>query len=202
MEELSKSQFLRLSEAQKEEYIRKLDEDVDAAIDSEDPSDSEDDDWFPDGIEASDTEDYEQDGAAEIEEDTSDREAPEGEEEEDDDDDKEEGDDNEVAVSTSNSRSDSSSVPPNTSTTFIAKDKIVWNKTARPNHQIPARNIVRQRAGPQRSTEMLSIAQTLKKISRWKWSILLFAARIKKQKPCIEFTSNNIQKMNLVYGKK
>ena len=46
----------------------------------------------------------------------------------------------------------------------MAKDKTVWNKTPPQNHQTPLRNIIRQRAGPHRSTQMLSISNTFKKI--------------------------------------
>lgn len=73
-----------MSEAQKDEYLKKLlDKEPDAAAGSEDPSDSEDEVWFP-----SDYENYEQD--------TRDRETPKPKEEVEDDDDEdneEEGDD-------------------------------------------------------------------------------------------------------------
>nr|CAD7265458.1 unnamed protein product [Timema shepardi] len=45
MEELSRAQFLRLSYAEKDEYLKKLLSEEDDK--SDDPSDSEDGDWFP-----------------------------------------------------------------------------------------------------------------------------------------------------------
>lgn len=47
---------------------------------------------------------------------------------------------------------------------FIAKDKTKWSKTPPSQHQTAAHNVVRQRSGPHRSTEMLSISETFKKI--------------------------------------
>ncbi|KAK0070936.1 hypothetical protein PV325_013830, partial [Microctonus aethiopoides] len=166
MEEISRADFLRLSEADKDEYLKKLLGEDD--VESIDPSDSEDDDWFPSGVappdpryvEASDNEDY-ADEEAENEGSANDDDC---QEEEDDDEereiDAEEESDNEVTASASNQSNNRST---STSTTFVAKDKTVWNKTVQPKHQTPARNIVRQREGPHVSTKMLSISGTFKK---------------------------------------
>lgn len=47
---------------------------------------------------------------------------------------------------------------------YIAKDKTVWSKTPPDVHQAASHNVVRQRSGPARSTETLSIVDTFKKI--------------------------------------
>ena len=51
-----------------------------------------------------------------------------------------------------------------TVTTFIAKDNTVWQKNPPSQHQTAIHNIVRQRAGPHRSTDTLTISDTFKKI--------------------------------------
>lgn len=48
-------------------------------------------------------------------------------------------------------------------TSYIAKDKTVWNKNPDTENRTGVRNILRQVSGPHRSTEMLSIAETFKK---------------------------------------
>lgn len=47
---------------------------------------------------------------------------------------------------------------------YIAKDKTVWSKTPPQVHQTPSHNVLRQRSGPHRSTETLSIGDTFKRI--------------------------------------
>ncbi|KAI4487105.1 hypothetical protein M0802_012019 [Mischocyttarus mexicanus] len=49
-------------------------------------------------------------------------------------------------------------------TTFTAKDNTVWSQTPPIQHQTPSRNIFRQRSGPHRSTETLSISETFKRV--------------------------------------
>lgn len=139
--------------AEQDEYLNRLLGEQDDQ--SDDPSDSEDEDWFPTitltkilaMFEASDNEDGVND-KAQINGGTQ-------EEEEDDDDerDAEEESDKEV----------DSAVLASTSTTFVPKDKTVWSKTPPQNQQTPARNIVRQRARPHKGKEMLSISGTFKK---------------------------------------
>lgn len=51
-----------------------------------------------------------------------------------------------------------------TATTYIAKDKTVWRKDPVPENRPGSRNILRQASGPDRSTQMLSMSDTLKKI--------------------------------------
>lgn len=46
----------------------------------------------------------------------------------------------------------------------MAKDGTVWSRTPPSQHQAAVRNIARQRSGPHRSTETLSICDTFKKI--------------------------------------
>lgn len=46
----------------------------------------------------------------------------------------------------------------------MAKDGTIWSQTPPSQHQAAVRNIVRQKSGPHRSTETLSICDTFKKI--------------------------------------
>ena len=48
--------------------------------------------------------------------------------------------------------------------TFVTKEKTVWDKIIQQNRQNLSRNIFRQRAGPHRSTEILSFSDTFQKI--------------------------------------
>lgn len=57
-----------------------------------------------------------------------------------------------------------SNEPSQSTITFIAKDKTIWSKTSPIQHQIPTHNILRQRSGPHRSTETLSISETFKRV--------------------------------------
>lgn len=47
---------------------------------------------------------------------------------------------------------------------YIAKDKTVWSTSPPEIHQTASHNLLRQRSGPCRSTETLSIGETFKKI--------------------------------------
>ena len=47
---------------------------------------------------------------------------------------------------------------------YIAKDNTVWSKTVPTVRQTPSYNKLRQKSGPHKSTETLSIADTFKKI--------------------------------------
>lgn len=51
-----------------------------------------------------------------------------------------------------------------TENAYISKDKTIWTKMPPQVHQTPSHNILRQRSGPHRSTETLSIGHTFKRI--------------------------------------
>lgn len=158
MEELSRAQFLRLSEAEKREYLKVLlgDEENESLV----SSDSEDDEWLPADnldLEVSDNE-QESDYEAEFQEDVGSDEESVNEEaaEEENERESESEEENEDEAAATSQRSNN--------TSFIAKDNTIWLKNAPNLHQTPSRNIIRQRAGPHRITEMLSISDTFKKI--------------------------------------
>nr|XP_022906882.1 uncharacterized protein LOC111418576 [Onthophagus taurus] len=146
-EELSRSEFARLNHVQRDTFLKRLLGDDE---ESEFEDDSEDEDWLP--------------GEALAEEPLSDTEnadeAPEGEGE---------GD-----VESDESESESESQAAGTSATdeagtendnaYIAKDKTVWSKTPPQVRQTPSHNVLRQRSGPHRSTESLSVQDTFKTI--------------------------------------
>lgn len=56
---------------------------------------------------------------------------------------------------------DKSSLP---TTTFTAKDNTVSSKTPRIKHQTPTQNTRRQRCGPHRSTENVSVSEIFKRV--------------------------------------
>ncbi|XP_071052904.1 uncharacterized protein [Onthophagus taurus] len=146
-EELSRSEFARLNHVQRDTFLKRLLGDDE---ESEFEDDSKDEDWLP--------------GEALAEEPLSDTEnadeAPEGEGE---------GD-----VESDESESESESQAAGTSATdeagtendnaYIAKDKTVWSKTPPQVRQTPSHNVLRQRSGPHRSTERLSVRDTFKTI--------------------------------------
>ncbi|CAB3221176.1 unnamed protein product [Arctia plantaginis] len=161
MEQLSRAEFSRLSATERKAYLKKLLGENDS--DSSAPSDSDDEDWIPantarrhqianheDNSEHDEPEDSEDtgeiaEGNSEVEEEVENSESEEDDEE----------------VETAEPEGRGAREP---SGSFIAKDKTVWSKTPLTQHQTAAHNIVRQRSGPHRSTEMLSISETFKKI--------------------------------------
>ncbi|XP_074115706.1 uncharacterized protein LOC141538227 [Cotesia typhae] len=160
MEQLSRAEFSSLSATERNAYLKKILGENDS--DSSAPSDSDDDNWISantarrhqianheDNSEHDEPEDSEDTGEIseenlEVEEEVENSESEEDDEEV------------ETAEPEGGAREPSGS--------FIAKDKTVWSKTPLTQHQTATHNIVRQRSGPHRSTEMLSISETFKKI--------------------------------------
>ncbi|CAB3232002.1 unnamed protein product [Arctia plantaginis] len=152
---------IRLSATERNAYLKKLLGENDS--DSSAPSDSDDEDWIPantarrhqianheDNSEHDEPEDSEDtgeiaEGNSEVEEEVENSESEEDDEE----------------VETAEPEGRGAREP---SGSFIAKDKTLWSKTPLTQHQTTAHNIVRQRSGPHRSTKMLSISETFKKI--------------------------------------
>ncbi|XP_018395958.1 PREDICTED: piggyBac transposable element-derived protein 4-like [Cyphomyrmex costatus] len=159
MEELSRAEFARLNAAEKERYlIEILGNDDNESIRT---SDSDDDDWVPDEIlserDASDSDEPVDDLAQEID-------APTEEDDEENEDTEEEREEEGEAEAQREDQAAAAARAGETPSTYIAKDKTVWNKTPFYQHQIASHNIIRQRNGPHRSTETLSISNTFKKI--------------------------------------
>lgn len=179
--------LFRLSEDEKREYLKVLlDDEENESLAS---SDSEDDEWLPADdldLEVSDNE-QESDYEAEFQEDVgSDEESvnEEAAEEENERESESEEENEDEATATSQSKNyifiaahifllylfifylylTFLSVLGSNNTSFIAKDNTIWLKNAPNLHQTPSRNIIRQRAGPHRITEVLSISDTFKKI--------------------------------------
>ena len=65
----------------------------------------------------------------------------------------------------------------------IAKDKTIWSKTPPEDHQTASHNVLRQRSGPCRSTDTLSVTvDTFKKIITVEMVDLIVRCTIKKAK--------------------
>ena len=79
-------------------------------------------------------------------------------------------------------------------TSFIAKDNTIWLKNAPNLHQTPSRNIIRQRAGPHRITEMLSISDTFKKIMTMEMVDIIVRCTNKKAEAFYQEYNVNIPK--------
>lgn len=137
----------RLNRGQRGAYIKRLF--GDSTEESEVEDDSEDEDWLPAVVAREPPSDV---GTA--------GETSEGE--------GKSGTESDECESESESEDQAADTPvardvENTST-YVTKDKTVWNKTPPQVHQTPSHNVLRQRSGPHRSTETLSIRDTFTKI--------------------------------------
>jgi len=152
--------YLRLNFDERQAYL-------DAMLGKDDESnvesDSEDEDWLPDdgmpenaasdSDEIIDNIDNQGFSAHEIDD-----------EEDDEDIDKEEEEEGEGSESEAEDEAATAARAGEIQNSYIGKDKTVWNKTPPPQYQTASYNVVRQRSGPHRSTETLSISDTFKKI--------------------------------------
>lgn len=136
----------RLNRAQRDKYLEHLLGDYNEESEFED--DSEDEDWLP--VEALVEEPPSDMGTA--------GETSEGEGESDAESDKSESE----SQTAGTPAADEAGIE--NANAYIAKDKTVWSKTPPQVHQTPSHNVLRQRSGPHRSTETLSIGDTFKRI--------------------------------------
>jgi len=83
---------------------------------------------------------------------------------------------------------------------FVAKDKTEWGRTTSIQRQASVRNIVRQRCGPHRSTETLSISATFKFIFINEM-INMIVTQIKKQLLNMKNTIKKNLAKNSSYGR-
>ena len=75
---------------------------------------------------------------------------------------------------------------------YIAKDKTIWSKTPPEVHQTASHNVLRQRRGPCRSTDTLSVGDTFKKIITVEMVDLIVRCTNKKAKTVYDnYNSNN-----------
>jgi len=59
-----------------------------------------------------------------------------------------------------------------TGSTYVTKNQTIWNKKPPPQvYKTSSQNVLRQRSGPHRFTEFLSIRDTFTKILLSKWLI-------------------------------
>lgn len=89
-------------------------------------------------------------------------------------------------------------VEPSPANTFVAKDRTMWNQLPPSHHQTPSHNIVRQRSGPHRSTETLSIRDIFKCIFSDEMIDIILRHTNKKARKIYEtYNSNNPTKKEL-----
>jgi len=89
-------------------------------------------------------------------------------------------------------------IEPSSSNTFVAKDGTVWNQLPPNFHQTSTHNIVRQRSGPLRSTETMSVCDTFKCIFTNEMIDIIIRHTNKKAKHVYEtYNTNNPTKTQL-----
>ncbi|XP_071567686.1 piggyBac transposable element-derived protein 4-like [Temnothorax nylanderi] len=142
-EELSRSEFARLNRTERDAYIKRLL--GDASEESEINDSSDDEDWVPNKVTMNEPQsDAGIAGESSEGEGESDTEPEECESESED--------------------TPAAATRENVTTSYVTKDNTVWLKTPPQVHQTLSHNILRQRSGPHKSTETLSVRDTFTKI--------------------------------------